>query len=155
LKPLPRGAVPVPLRRGDVIDGAGLGVSSPRATEVPAVRPRTTLHVLPGAHEDRFTREALRRFAAEPFTVAPQTDRRGVRVFGPKLSHVVPEAAEVPPEGNAPGAVQVPGNGLPIILGPDRPVTGGYAKIATVVPEDLPLLGQLRPGDVVRFERAR
>jgi KipI family sensor histidine kinase inhibitor len=153
LQPQPRGAVPAPLRRGDVLNGAALAVSSSYAGEPPAPRSRITLRVLPGPHEDRFTMEALRKFSAEPFTVAPQTDRLGVRVVGPKLAHVVPEAAEVPPEGNAPGAVQVPGNGLPIILGPDRPVTGGYAKIATVVPEDLPLLGQLRPGDVIRFAR--
>jgi len=40
---------------------------------------------------------------------------------------------------------------LPIVLGPDRPVTGGYAKIATVVPADFPLLAQARPGTAVRF----
>ena len=51
---------------------------------------------------------------------------------------------------------QVPGDGQPIVLGPDRPVTGGYAKIATVTPEDFPLLAQARPGTAVRFlEQAR
>ena len=61
--------------------------------------------------------------------------------------------AEIPPEGTAPGAVQVPGDGKPIVLGPDRPVTGGYPKIATVISADLPVLAQARPGARVRFRR--
>jgi allophanate hydrolase subunit 2 len=49
------------------------------------------------------------------------------------------------------GAIQVPGDGHPILLGPDRPVTGGYAKIATVIAADLGLIAQARPGDSLRF----
>ncbi len=49
------------------------------------------------------------------------------------------------------GAVQVPGDGMPIILGPDRPVTGGYVKIGTVITADLPIIAQARPGDAIRF----
>src|SRR6185436_3807488 len=55
LQPQPRGAVPAPLRRGDVLNGAALAVSSSYATEVPAPRSRITLRVLAGPHEDRFT----------------------------------------------------------------------------------------------------
>jgi KipI family sensor histidine kinase inhibitor len=90
--------------------------------------------------EDFFDRE---------FRVSPSSDRRGLRLLGPALALLRP--SDIPPEGTAPGAVQVPGDGLPIVLGPDRPVTGGYAKIATVVPGDFPLLAQARPGTVVRF----
>ena len=53
------------------------------------------------------------------------------------------------------GAVQVPGNGLPIVLMADHQTTGGYAKIATVVADDLPLLAQARPGTAVRFSPVR
>ncbi len=45
----------------------------------------------------------------------------------------------------------MPGDGQPIVLGPDRPVTGGYAKIATVIWADQPLLAQARPGARLRF----
>jgi allophanate hydrolase subunit 2 len=90
--------------------------------------------------EDFFDRE---------FRVSPKSDRRGLRLLGPALALLRP--SDIPPEGTAPGAVQVPGDGLPIVLGPDRPVTGGYAKIATVVPADFPLLAQARPGTAVRF----
>jgi len=51
-----------------------------------------------------------------------------------------------------PGTIQVPGGGLPINIGPDGPVTGGYPRIATVVSADLGLPGQARPGTVLRFE---
>jgi KipI family sensor histidine kinase inhibitor len=86
------------------------------------------------------------------YRVSPDSDRRGLRLHGPALA--LSRRADIPPEGTAPGAVQVPGDGMPIVLGPDRPVTGGYAKIATVVPADFPLLAQARPGTAVRFVEA-
>ncbi len=90
------------------------------------------------------------RFFSALYTVSPQSDRRGLRLLGPPLQ---PRRADIAPEGTAPGAVQVPGDGLPIVLGPDRPVTGGYPKIATVISADLPLLAQARPGARIRFRR--
>ena len=50
------------------------------------------------------------------------------------------------------GAVQVPPSGQPILLMADRQTTGGYPQIAVVITADLPLAGQLGPGDSVRFE---
>jgi allophanate hydrolase subunit 2 len=90
--------------------------------------------------EDFFDRE---------YRVSARSDRRGLRLQGPALALLRP--ADIPPEGTAPGAVQVPGDGMPIVLGPDRPVTGGYAKIATVLPADFPLLAQARPGTAIHF----
>ena len=90
------------------------------------------------------------RFFSVPWTLSPQSDRRGLRLQGTPLQ---PRRADLAPEGTAPGAVQVPGDGLPIVLGPDRPVTGGYPKIATVISADLPLLAQVRPGARIRFRR--
>lgn len=88
-------------------------------------------------------------FFDREYRVSPSSDRRGLRLLGPALALLRP--SDIPPEGTAPGAVQVPGDGLPIVLGPDRPVTGGYAKIATVVPADFPLLAQARPGTAIHF----
>jgi antagonist of KipI len=50
------------------------------------------------------------------------------------------------------GSVQVPASGHPILLMADRQTTGGYPKIATVISADLPLAGQLAPGDWIEFE---
>jgi allophanate hydrolase subunit 2 len=55
------------------------------------------------------------------------------------------------PEGIAPGGIQVPASGQPIVLGCDHPTTGGYAKIATVIAADLWRIGQAKPGDRLRF----
>jgi antagonist of KipI len=56
-------------------------------------------------------------------------------------------------EGVALGAIQVPDNGLPIILFVEQQTTGGYPKIANVIAADLPSVGQLRPRDEVRFQQ--
>ena len=91
-------------------------------------------------------------FFSASFRATSQSDRRGMRLDGPQLDLSRP--SDIPPEGTAPGSVQVPGAGLPIVLGPDRPVTGGYAKIATIISADLPLLAQARPGTMIRFSPA-
>lgn len=106
------------------------------------------IRALGGPQVDHFT--SPERFFATEYTLSPRSDRRGLRLEGLPLP---PLRADIPPEGTAPGAVQVPGDGLPIVLGPDRPVTGGYPKIATVISADLPLLAQARPGARIRFRQ--
>jgi allophanate hydrolase subunit 2 len=54
-------------------------------------------------------------------------------------------------EGLISGAIQVPGDGKPIIILTEL-VTGGYTKIATIISTDLPKVAQLKPGDQVRFK---
>ncbi len=81
----------------------------------------------------------------------------GIRLTGPKIEHSA-KGYNIVSDGIATGAIQVPGNGLPLILLADRQTTGGYPKIATVISWDLPRLVQCRPGTKVRFahvERAR
>jgi len=104
-----------------------------------------------GPQEERFSAKGIETFFSSEYRVSVNSDRRGVRLEGPPAELIGP--SDIAPEGTAPGSVQVPGNALPIILGPDRPVTGGYAKIATVIGADLGRIAQARPGDRVRFER--
>jgi antagonist of KipI len=106
------------------------------------------VRALPGPQWDLFPPEARRRFFGEAFRVSSRSDRRGVRLEGAGVS---PSAGEIDPEGVVVGSVQVPAGGEPIVLMPDGPVTGGYPKIAVVIRADLPLLGQLRPGEMLRF----
>ncbi len=73
----------------------------------------------------------------------------GYRLEGPKLEHK--DAREIISDGMMLGAVQVPPNGLPIVMLADRATTGGYPKIATLVSEDVAKLAQLLPGESVRF----
>ena len=74
----------------------------------------------------------------------------GMRLDGPPLEHA--KSANIVSDGIAPGSIQVPGNGLPIVLLADRQTTGGYPKIATVIAADLPALGRLAPGARIAFE---
>ena len=110
------------------------------------------LRAMPGPHEAMFVLEAVDAFFSSEWHVSPQSDRRGLRLEGPPLAHA--GVAEVEPVGAAPGSVQVPGGGRPIVLGPDGPVTGGYPRIATVIGADLHLLGRAAPGETIRFIRS-
>jgi KipI family sensor histidine kinase inhibitor len=131
--------------------------ASPVPTPAPAAtgRPEASggaVRVRPGPQEDRFTDRAFASFFAQAWRVSASSDRRGVRLEGEPLAHS--GSAEVEPEGTAQGAIQVPPDGLPIVLGPDRPVTGGYAKIGTVVAADWPVVAQTPPGGFLRFRLA-
>ena len=74
----------------------------------------------------------------------------GMRLEGPTLEHSA-KGANIVSDGTAPGSIQVPGNGLPIVLLADRQTTGGYPKIATVISADLPALGRMTPGAKIAF----
>ncbi|MEO8347338.1 MAG: hypothetical protein ABI610_00380, partial [Acidobacteriota bacterium] len=110
-----------------------------------------TLRALTGPQADVLEAASAEQFFSATYRVSPESDRRGIRLDGPALD--LRRAPDVAPEGTALGSIQVPANGLPIVLGPDRPVTGGYAKVATVIARDWPLLAQAPPGTTVRFRR--
>jgi allophanate hydrolase subunit 2 len=75
----------------------------------------------------------------------------GYRLDGPTIAYH--DTVDIISDGIAPGSVQVPSGGTPIIMMADRQTTGGYAKIATVIGVDLPGLAQRMPGDTVRFQK--
>lgn len=135
------------LQAGDVLRIAPPHEPAPSRKPPPAASAGREIRAARGPQWDFFA-EPERFFAAE-WTVSPDSDRRGLRLRGEPLRLARP--SDIPPEGTAPGSVQVPGEGQPIALGPDRPVTGGYAKIATIMWDDLPLLAQARPGAKLRF----
>jgi antagonist of KipI len=109
-----------------------------------------TVPVIPGPQAEVFGEEGLAAFLGGEYAVRPESDRMGYRLFGPAVPRLV--GGELLSEGIAPGSVQVPPDGQPIVLLSDRPATGGYAKIATVIRAGLPLLVQAVPGQGrVRF----
>jgi biotin-dependent carboxylase-like uncharacterized protein len=111
--------------------------------------PPASFRIILGPQDDYFTPAALRLLTQTCYTVTPASDRMGMRLAGPRLEHS--KGYNIVSDGIAPGTVQVPGNGLPIVLLADRQTTGGYPKIATVISADLPALGRLTPGASVRF----
>jgi KipI family sensor histidine kinase inhibitor len=110
-----------------------------------------TVRVVLGPQADHLEPESVARFSSTAWRVGPTSDRVGCRLEGERLRHRGP--AEILSDGMVPGSIQVPPDGLPIVMMADGPTTGGYPKIATVVTVDLPLLAQLVPGEGrVRFE---
>jgi biotin-dependent carboxylase-like uncharacterized protein len=114
----------------------------------PVLGPAAVLRVIPGPQISRFDDAGLAAFFAGGYRLDAASDRRGLRLSGPAVTHV-PMA--LPSQGVLPGAIQVPPDGQPIILGWDGPVTGGYPIIGGVIAADWDRLAQLRPGDAVRF----
>jgi biotin-dependent carboxylase-like uncharacterized protein len=108
-----------------------------------------TLRVTLGPQDDRFTPEGIRTFLTGTYRLMPEMDRMGVRLQGPPILHR--SGADVLSDSIPLGAIQVPADGQPIILLADRQTTGGYAKIAVVLKEDVYRLAQTTPGQVVRF----
>jgi KipI family sensor histidine kinase inhibitor len=147
----PPGAPQPPLQPGEILYRSDAASPTPprRLPPLPRATDLLTLRILQGPQYGWFQNPELLMEAE--WRLTPQTDRRGARLEGPKL--LLNRPSDLPSEGTAPGAIQVPGDGQPIILGPDRPVTGGYAKIAAVLWDDLPLLAQARPGARIRFVR--
>jgi biotin-dependent carboxylase-like uncharacterized protein len=109
------------------------------------------LHVVQGAQASYFSGEGMETFYASVYTVTAESDRMGVRLEGPEVASK--NGTDIVSDGIAPGAVQVPGSGKPIVLLNDRQTTGGYAKIGAVITGDLWRLAQAAPGSAVRFVR--
>src|SRR4029077_10097038 len=107
------------------------------------------LRYIRGADADRCVPAALEIFSGERFVVSPDSDRMGVRLDGPTLERT--NDVDLLSEAVAPGTVQVPPSGSPILLLNDCQTIGGYPKIAHVITVDLGIAAQLRPGDRIRF----
>jgi biotin-dependent carboxylase-like uncharacterized protein len=143
------GLGPPPLRPGDRI-AIGRGEVYPVSGEIAAPMPRpSTLRVVLGPRADWFDPAALGRLTSQAWTVRADSNRIGVRLDGGALTRS--RLGELATEPTLPGALQVPPDGRPILLGPDAPVTGGYPVIAVVLDADLDAAGQLSPGDEVGF----
>ena len=110
------------------------------------------LRVTPGQQFDTFTEQGIETFLSSSYTVTPRSDRIGYRLEGPPIEHKA--GADIVSDGIPSGAVQVTGDGMPIVLLADRGTTGGYTKIATVISADVMRLTQAAPGDVVTFQMA-
>lgn len=142
-----------PLRSGDRLRaGETRGEISAKKLPpqyIPEYQAENELRVILGPQDDYFTEKGIQTFLHSEYMISIQADRMGCRLEGPPIEHKA--GADIISDGVLPGAVQVPGDGLPIILLADRQTTGGYVKIAIVSTVDLPKLAQAEPGDRVRF----
>ena len=146
-----------PVVHGDVLRPLRAVGAAASAREWPPTVPSSGVATLPGPHEiallpgphlDRLPASTADVLASTIWTVSAHSDRVGLRLEGPPIGGERPPLASLP---MLPGAVQLPSGGQPIVLMPDAPTVGGYPVVAVVVGVDRPRLGQLRPGDEVRF----
>ena len=134
--------------------GTWRGGHSPHHFESPLRIPPggARVRVIAGPQDDWFVPNALDVLESTRFTIAGASDRMGYRLTGGHAL-VRRDAGEMISDATFVGAVQVPPSGDPIVLMADRPVTGGYPQIATVITADLPVVAQLGPGQWIEFER--
>jgi antagonist of KipI len=118
---------------------------------IPTYPSKWIVRVVWGPQNDDFTAEVRQTFLNSSFEVSSESDRTGIRLIGPLIHRKADVPESIISEGQISGNIQVPGDGKPIIILGET-VSGGYRKIATVISADLPLLGQVRPGDEIRFD---
>jgi len=146
---------PRPLQAGDILPVGSHTDDYPELDQAPvaSIEGRLLdLRVLPGPRDDWFVDpDAL---VHNVWVASDRSDRVGMRLTGTPMRYRDPDR-QLPSEGATRGAIQVPRNGLPVILGPDHPVTGGYPVAGVLVDTDIDKVAQIRPGQTVRLHWAR
>lgn len=114
-----------------------------------AIADSAPFRVLAGPQRDRFNDDTWQLLLSAEYRVSEDANRVGLRLLGPSLAPIA--GADVLSEGIVTGSIQVTGEGQAIVMLPGHATIGGYTKIATVVSKDWDRLGQLAPGDAIRF----
>nr|WP_244866619.1 5-oxoprolinase/urea amidolyase family protein [Photorhabdus heterorhabditis] len=147
---------PKPVVTGDLLNilsvtrSSAVSMDESPAFNMPAPDDIVTLDIILGPRTDWFTEEALSLLQNQLWRVTPQSNRVGIRLNGDtplsRCNH-----AELPSEGTAVGAIQVPANGQPVLFLADHPLTGGYPVIGSVASYHLDLAGQIPINAYIRF----
>jgi biotin-dependent carboxylase-like uncharacterized protein len=132
-----------PLRVGDVIRAGAAAAGVPRSLPGPRQR-SNVVGVVRGLEVDAFDELVSARWSA-----SARGDRQGIRLDGPRLSSA---RGSMLSRGVTWGTVQLPPDGQPIVLLADAQTVGGYPVVAVVITADRPVIGQLGPGDELRFK---
>ncbi|WP_425358252.1 biotin-dependent carboxyltransferase family protein [Thermanaerovibrio velox] len=150
-----------PLKAGDIIpsgemdplweSGKGLVFNGP--THLDQMLGERVLEVIPGPQEHMFTPKGLETFYSSEYRVSDEADRMGYRLEGPAIEHA--GGADIISDPIPLGAIQVPGNGTPIVMMADRQTSGGYTKIGVLTTWSCARLSQALPGESFRFRPVR
>jgi biotin-dependent carboxylase-like uncharacterized protein len=135
----------VPLCRSDAASRRDVRLANPPDPDRGA-----PIRVVLGPQNDYFDAASIELFQSSEYTISRNADRMGMRLEGAALTHS--KGYNISSDGITTGAIQVPGNGLPIVMVNDRQTTGGYPKIANVSSVDLPRLGRMKPMSRLRFQ---
>lgn len=139
------------LAAGDIINTFAPIITDTTGRELPeeTYENSITLRAVLGPQDYMFTDEDINTFFSCEYKITQQADRMGIRLDGEPLKGK--GSMDIVSDGIVFGSVQVPKNGMPIILAADRQTTGGYAKIATIISADRHLIAQARPGGTIKF----
>jgi biotin-dependent carboxylase-like uncharacterized protein len=138
---------PRPLQDGDKLQVAAASGAVERAIDWPAAT-EGPVRVVMGPQDDEFG-DATALFLDSEWKISATSDRMGYRLEGPVIKHL--HGHNIVSDGTVNGSIQVPGNGAPIVLMPDRGTSGGYPKIATVITADFGRFAQTSAGRGFRF----
>jgi len=139
---------PRPLQAGDTLEVKTASDAIERGIDLPAI-PDGPIRVVMGPQDDEFG-DATALFFDSEWKISAISDRMGYRLEGPIIKHL--HGHNIVSDGTVNGSIQVPGNGAPIVLMPDRGTSGGYPKIATVITADLGRFAQTSAGRAFRFK---
>lgn len=134
------------LRAGDRVTPAG---AAPHELPVAPFHDRDLVEVIAGPDLDAFDPEVRARFVGSTYRISPSSDRVGTRLEGPPLRRAPGHVDTSRPMVR--GAIEVPPDGTPIVLGPEHPTTGGYPVLAVISHADLGRFFAIRLGGRVRF----
>ena len=145
-----------PLKKADIINIGNpnqklqdiIGKKVP-ANNLPAYHEENEIRVILGPQDDYFTKNGLHTFLNYFYEITVNSDRMGYRLKGPKIESK--NGSDIITDGIPLGSIQVPNDGMPIIMLADHQTTGGYAKIATVISVDIDKLAQMKPGNKIKF----
>jgi biotin-dependent carboxylase-like uncharacterized protein len=140
---------PRPLQAGDGLQTQMASATPERRIELPPIVDGP-IRVVWGPQDDEFGAEAKALFLESEWKISPTSDRMGYRLEGPVIKHL--HGHNIVSDGTVNGSIQVPGNGAPIVLMPDRGTSGGYPKIATLITADLGRFAQTPAGKAFRFK---
>jgi biotin-dependent carboxylase-like uncharacterized protein len=140
---------PRPLQPGDEFQAKAASSAAERRIEIPVVA-EGPIRVVMGPQDDEFDDTQKKLFLDCVWKISATSDRMGYRLEGPVIKHL--HGHNIVSDGTVNGSIQVPGNGAPIVLMPDRGTSGGYPKIATVITADLGRFAQMPAGTGFRFK---
>jgi biotin-dependent carboxylase-like uncharacterized protein len=139
---------PRPLQAGDRLEVAAASGAVERAIDLPSVT-EGPIRLVMGPQDNEFG-DGKQLFLDSEWRISATSDRMGYRLEGPVIKHLY--GHNIVSDGTVNGSIQVPGNGAPIVLMPDRGTSGGYPKIATLITADLGRFAQTPAGRAFRFK---
>jgi antagonist of KipI len=143
------------LRKNDTLPLGAAGAAAAgrrvRPERIPTYGGEPSIDTILGPQDDRFSAGGIAALFAGPYEMLPQSDRMGARFKGPRIEHT--RGHDIISDGIPLGGIQVIGEGQPIVLLVDRQTAGGYTKIGTVCSYEIARVGQLKPGQRLRFRQ--